>query len=226
VSRLYGEPTRFCKGARLTPRVERLALCERGGERGEYAQTLLAAVTRSDQTGWIQESLAKNSWGCLAALDRREAASSVAPVFEISTNAGGWDAFNCVVPGREHVASRRPSHPVSERIPPNPPRVPLPVAASLSTHVLDLERGVPAQGVKVELYRLQELVASAETDDDGRIGRLAENLAPDTYRLVFHPASSPFFRRIELEVQIEEGAENLHIPLLISPYACTSYRGS
>ena len=106
------------------------------------------------------------------------------------------------------------------------PKVPLPVAASLSTHVLDTERGVPAQGVKVELYRLQELVASGETDDDGRIGRLAEDLDPDTYRLVFHPPSSPFFRRIELEVQIEEGAKNLHIPLLISPYACTSYRGS
>ena len=100
------------------------------------------------------------------------------------------------------------------------------MAASLSTHVLDTERGVPAQGVKVELYRLQELVAAGETDDDGRIGRLAEDLDPDTYRLVFHPASSPFFRRIELELQIEEGAKNLHIPLLISPYACTSYRGS
>ena len=69
-------------------------------------------------------------------------------------------------------------------------------------------------------------MASGKTDDDGRIGRLAENLAPDTYRLVFHPASSPFFRRIELEVEIDKDAKNLHIPLLISPYACTSYRGS
>jgi 5-hydroxyisourate hydrolase len=100
------------------------------------------------------------------------------------------------------------------------------VATSLSTHVLDTERGVPAQGVMVELFRSDELVAAGETDADGRIRALADGLAPDRYRLVFHPTSSPFFRRIELEVQIDEGAENLHVPLLISPYSCTSYRGS
>jgi 5-hydroxyisourate hydrolase len=105
-------------------------------------------------------------------------------------------------------------------------RVPLPVSPSLSTHVLDTEQGRPARGIRVELFRGADLVASGETDDDGRIRRLADGLAPDTYRLVFHPASSPFFRRIELEVQIEQGGENLHVPLLISPYACTSYRGS
>ena len=97
---------------------------------------------------------------------------------------------------------------------------------SLSTHVLDTERGKPASGVKVELYRVSELVASGETDADGRIAELAASLAPDVYRLVFHPASSPFFRRIELELQIEEDAGHLHVPLLISPYSCTSYRGS
>jgi 5-hydroxyisourate hydrolase len=100
------------------------------------------------------------------------------------------------------------------------------MSPSLSTHVLDTERGRPARGVHVELYRGDELLATAETDDDGRIRQLADGLAPDTYRLVFHPASSPFFRRIELELQIEQGGENLHVPLLISPYACTSYRGS
>jgi 5-hydroxyisourate hydrolase len=98
--------------------------------------------------------------------------------------------------------------------------------SSLSTHVLDTERGRPASGVKVELYRVDELVASGETDAEGRIPRLAGDLAPDTYRLVFHPASSPFFRRIELELRIDQDAEHLHVPLLISPYACTSYRGS
>jgi 5-hydroxyisourate hydrolase len=100
------------------------------------------------------------------------------------------------------------------------------VATSLSTHVLDTERGVPAQGVKVELYRVSELVASGKTGADGRIGELAGDLAPDVYRLVFHPSSSPFFQRIELEIQIDEDADHLHVPLLISPYSCTSYRGS
>jgi 5-hydroxyisourate hydrolase len=97
---------------------------------------------------------------------------------------------------------------------------------ALSTHVLDTERGAPARGVRVELYRREVLVASGETDEDGRIRQLADGLAPDTYRLVFHPDSSPFFRRIELEVQIDQDGQHLHIPLLISPYACTSYRGS
>jgi 5-hydroxyisourate hydrolase len=100
------------------------------------------------------------------------------------------------------------------------------VSASLSTHVLDTEQGTPARGVRVELFRGDDLVASGQTDDDGRIRQLADGLAPDTYRLVFHPASSPFFRRIELEIQIDQDGQNLHIPLLISPYACTSYRGS
>ena len=99
------------------------------------------------------------------------------------------------------------------------------MAASLSTHVLDTERGKPARGVKVELYRGDDLLAAGETDEDGRIRELANDLASDTYRLVFHPASSPFFQRIELEVKIDE-SESLHVPLLISPYSCTTYRGS
>ena len=98
--------------------------------------------------------------------------------------------------------------------------------SSLSTHVLDTERGRPASGVKVELYRIHELVASGETDEDGRIPRLAADLTPDTYRLVFHPDSSPFFLRIELELRIAPDDDHLHVPLLISPYSCTSYRGS
>jgi 5-hydroxyisourate hydrolase len=92
----------------------------------------------------------------------------------------------------------------------------------ISTHVLDTERGRPASGIRVELYRGEELVAAGETDADGRIRELAD-VAADTYRLVFHPRS-PFFRRVELEVELGEG--HYHIPLLISSYACTTYRGS
>ena len=93
----------------------------------------------------------------------------------------------------------------------------------ISTHVLDTSRGVPARGVRVELFQDDELVAAGETDDDGRIRELAD-AAPGTYRLVFHSAS-PFFRRVEVEVVIEAGRD-YHIPLLLSPYACTIYRGS
>ena len=93
---------------------------------------------------------------------------------------------------------------------------------TISTHVLDTERGWPAAGVRVELYRGEELVGSGETDEDGRISDLAA-ADPGTYRLVFHPPS-PFFRRVELEVELGEG--HYHVPLLVSSYACATYRGS
>ena len=93
----------------------------------------------------------------------------------------------------------------------------------ISTHVLDTARGVPAVGLRVELYDEDELVGYGETDDDGRVRQLAD-VAPGTYRLVFHP-DSPFFRRVEVEVVIEAGRD-YHVPLLLSPYACAIYRGS
>jgi 5-hydroxyisourate hydrolase len=96
------------------------------------------------------------------------------------------------------------------------------MTATLSTHVLDTGRGRPAAGVRVELFREAELVAAAETDSDGRIGELAD-VAPGAYRLVFHPPSE-FFRRVELELELGEGHH--HVPLLIAPYSCTTYRGS
>jgi len=96
------------------------------------------------------------------------------------------------------------------------------VIASLSTHVLDTGAGRPATGVRVELYRGGAEIAGVETDTDGR-ARIADGLEPGVYSLVFHPPS-PFFRRVELEIEIGEGHH--HVPLLISPYGCTTYRGS
>ena len=93
---------------------------------------------------------------------------------------------------------------------------------SLSTHVLDTSAGRPAAGVTVELRRSGHTVAAAETDGDGR-ARLAEELAAGTYSLVFFPPS-PFFTRVELQIELEEG--HYHIPLLVSHYGCASYRGS
>jgi 5-hydroxyisourate hydrolase len=94
---------------------------------------------------------------------------------------------------------------------------------SLSTHVLDTAAGRPAAGVRVELFLDGERVGAGETNDDGRIPELAAGLSPGTYALVFHPPS-PFVRRVELEVDLGDGHH--HIPLLVSPYSCTSYRGS
>jgi 5-hydroxyisourate hydrolase len=97
------------------------------------------------------------------------------------------------------------------------------MTVSVSTHVLDTASGKPATGVRVELARHRAVVASGETDEDGRIARLAVDLAPGRYELMFWPPS-PYFTRVELEVELGEGHH--HIPLLVSPYGCASYRGS
>ena len=94
---------------------------------------------------------------------------------------------------------------------------------TISTHVLDTEQGRPASGVRVELYAADgSLAGEGVTDADGRIRELADAGA-GTFRLVFHPPS-PFFRRVELEVELGDGHH--HVPLLISSYACATYRGS
>ena len=93
---------------------------------------------------------------------------------------------------------------------------------TVSTHVLDTECGKPAHGVRVELWQGEQLVGSGETDADGRIRELGDGPA-GTYRIVFRPPS-PFFRRIELEVEL--GEDHTHVPLLVSSYACATYRGS
>jgi 5-hydroxyisourate hydrolase len=97
------------------------------------------------------------------------------------------------------------------------------VSISLSTHVLDTGSGHPAAGVRVELVRGRDVMHAGETDEDGRIAELATELEPGRYALVFWPPS-PFFTRVELEVELAEG--HYHVPLLVSPYGCASYRGS
>jgi 5-hydroxyisourate hydrolase len=94
---------------------------------------------------------------------------------------------------------------------------------SVSTHVLDTARGKPAADVRIELARGSDVVASGTTDGDGRIPELAADLEPGRYALVFWPPS-PFFTRVELEVDLVDG--HYHVPLLVSPFGCASYRGS
>ena len=92
----------------------------------------------------------------------------------------------------------------------------------ISTHILDTRKGGPAVGVRIELFRGDELIAARETDEDGRVRDLAD-VEPGLYRLVFHPPS-PFFKRIEVEVELGDG--NYHVPLLFSPFGCSVYRGT
>lgn len=97
------------------------------------------------------------------------------------------------------------------------------MAAAISTHVLDTGTGRPAAGVAVALYREDRLVGSGTTDADGRIRDIAHDLEPGRYRLVFD-VRTPFLRRVALDVEIGDGP--CHVPLLVSPYGVTSYRGS
>jgi 5-hydroxyisourate hydrolase len=96
------------------------------------------------------------------------------------------------------------------------------MTTTLSTHVLDTATGRPAVGVRVELLGADGAVEALLTDADGR-ARVDRELEPGTYRLVFHPPSA-FFTRVELQVEL--GGGHHHVPLLVSPFGCASYRGS
>ena len=99
---------------------------------------------------------------------------------------------------------------------------------SLSTHVLDAGRGRPAAGVPVRLYADDRLLTQATTDDDGRVGGLATALDPGTYRLVFDLTTydaGGFFPEAAIAFRVTDRRHH-HIPLLLSPFAYSTYRGS
>ena len=100
---------------------------------------------------------------------------------------------------------------------------------TLSTHVLDTTTGKPARGVRVrvETQRDAKVIATGKTDADGRIADLARDLEPGVYRIVFETreyASDSFFAQVTLDVVLAAG--HTHVPLLLSRYSVTSYRGS
>lgn len=104
---------------------------------------------------------------------------------------------------------------------------------SLSTHVLDAVTGTPAGGIGLEVTAGGNPVATGVTDADGR-ARLAEDLGPGTYRLRF--ATGDWFAAAGRETFHPEvvvafavtGQDpgHLHVPLLLSPFAYSTYRGS
>jgi len=109
----------------------------------------------------------------------------------------------------------------------------------ISTHVLDTARGAPAAGVSVTLWRLDgtqraEPQGAGETDGDGRIGDLLRGpVVAGTYRLTFDVAGyfkkkgdKAFLGRVTLDLEIADTTRAYHIPLLVSPFSCASYRGS
>jgi 5-hydroxyisourate hydrolase len=110
---------------------------------------------------------------------------------------------------------------------------------TISTHVLDIERGAPAAGIAVTLYRLSDdgrplRLTQALTDADGRVRDLLERpIVAGQYRLEFDlapdaEAARPdgLFRRISLDLQVVDTSRSYHVPLLLAPYSLTTYRGS
>ena len=114
----------------------------------------------------------------------------------------------------------------------------------LSTHVLDTMSGTPAGGVRIELYGLsgdsRRLVASATTNADGRTDRpllAGDELRSGAYELLFHigeyfrrkgvdlPAA-PFLEMVPVRFGVADPAAHYHVPLLVSPWAYSTYRGS
>jgi 5-hydroxyisourate hydrolase len=109
---------------------------------------------------------------------------------------------------------------------------------TISTHVLDLATGDPAPGVGVALFRLAddghpELVSELRTDSDGRIRDLlhGQPLSEGDYQLAFDVgeyADDPdaFFQSAAYALRVTDADRSYHVPLLLSPYGMSTYRGS
>lgn len=116
--------------------------------------------------------------------------------------------------------------------------------AHLSTHVLDTSRGTPASGVTVEVHRVvggeRREVTSSVTNADGRTTAplmSGDAIEPGVYELTFHVAeyfraagvslpSPPFLDAVVVRVGIADPGGRYHVPLLVSPFGYSTYRGS
>lgn len=108
---------------------------------------------------------------------------------------------------------------------------------AITTHVLDTANGCPAEGVAIRLLRLEngkwKEIARAVTNAEGRSGKLAEgSTVPGRYRLRFgarryfaRTGTSTFYRTVVVDFEIAR-AEHHHVPLLLSPWGYSTYRGS
>lgn len=103
---------------------------------------------------------------------------------------------------------------------------------TLSTHVLDAALGRPAAGVAVRLERGAELLTSASTDADGRVRELGD-LVTGTYRITFDTGAyfaatgqRGFYPEVTVTFAVADPGQHHHVPLLLSPFAYSTYRGS
>lgn len=107
----------------------------------------------------------------------------------------------------------------------------------LTTHVLDTALGKPAAGIRIELFRDGALLAEAVTNDDGRTDApMLTPLTVGSYELVFHAGDYLrgtgqsgevlFLDQIPIRFGVPDADGHYHVPLLISPFAYSTYRGS
>ena len=109
----------------------------------------------------------------------------------------------------------------------------------ITTHVLDTSIGRPGAAIAVELERVDgttwSLVGGGVTDNDGRLRTLTPEgpVQPGTYRIRFQTAPyfaaqhvQAFFPLVEIQFTVVDGAAHYHVPLLLSPFGFSTYRGS
>lgn len=114
------------------------------------------------------------------------------------------------------------------------------MSGKLSTHVLDLKSGKPAAGMRIELWQLDGkhiLLKAVTTDADGRTDApllASATMVVGSYELVFfvkdyfvtHGVDSPFLDRVPVRFAIADAGATYHVPLLVTPWAYSTYRGS
>ena len=106
----------------------------------------------------------------------------------------------------------------------------------ITTHVLDTSRGRPAAGVPVRLERGGAMLGSGRTDADGRLRDLLPPHIPlhaGVYRLVFETGVyfreagvEAFYPHVSIDFEVRDPAQHHHVPLLLSPFGYSTYRGS
>ena len=110
--------------------------------------------------------------------------------------------------------------------------------SAVTTHVLDAAQGRPARGIPVRLEATDSetprVLAQATTNEDGRVPELGpDRVEPGTYRLVFDTAAyftasgqTGFYPEVAITFTIADPAQHYHVPVLLSPFAYSTYRGS
>ena len=108
------------------------------------------------------------------------------------------------------------------------------MTSQLTTHVLDAMTGAPAAGVDVALRSADGAVlARGTTNDDGRLALGPDHLSEGSYELTFATGAyfaatgtPAFYPSVTITVAVDEAAAHYHVPLLLSPFAYSTYRGS